>query len=567
MLLQLLVRNLALIDQVEITFDQGLHVMTGETGAGKSIVIDAMNLLLGGRADRELVRTGCEKAYAEGLCDVSDCPAAAKWLCEQKMETDEGCVMLSREVSATGRSVCRIQGMAVPLTSLKELAGMLMDMHGQHAHQSLLDDKNHLKCLDAMGDEAHTLLMQQVEGAYKHYYQEAAAYKKLKKASAQASERLQLLQEQEAELSAAQLTEGEEEELQQERDRYRSSERISQALREAYTALYESGAHGAAAVEQARGAMRALEGISAYGKELADLSRRAESLYYDAEDLGLSVRAQLDALDDDPQRAAQVEERLDLLRKLGRKYGATTKEMLQKLDMIRDEIAQYEDIDESLGRLKKKALSALQQYQTLAKQLTASRQQLALHFSARMEEQLHQLNMRGTRFYVEFAKPLESPAPGGVDVVQFLMAPNAGEEKKPLAKIASGGELSRVMLSLKALSAEHAEIPSMVFDEIDTGISGRTAQVVAQKMWDIAKYRQVICVTHLQQIAAMATKHFMIQKRENNGRTNTFVHALDGDARMNEIARMLSGVSEQSESALLHAAHMLEEAQAYREKE
>lgn len=567
MLLQLLVRNLALIDQVEITFDKGLHVMTGETGAGKSIVIDAMNLLLGGRADRELVRTGCEKAYAEGLFDVSECPAALRWLADQEIETDEGCVTLAREVAVTGRSVCRIQGMSVPLTSLKELAGMLMDMHGQHAHQSLLDDKNHLKCLDAMGDETHAALIQRVENAYKLYHQEAAAYKKLKKVSTQASERLQLLQEQEAELSAAQLTAGEEEELQQERDRYRSSERISQALREAYTVLYENSARGAAVVEQMRGAMRALEGISAYGKELSDLSKRAESLYYDAEDLGLSVRAHLDGLDDDPERAAQVEERLDLLRKLSRKYGATSGEMLKKLESIQEEIAQYEDIDDSLERLKKKALAALQQYQQLAKQLTASRTALAQQFSAQMEEQLHQLNMRGTHFYVDFEKPLESPAPGGVDVVHFQIAPNAGEDKKPLAKIASGGELSRVMLSLKALSAERAEIPSMVFDEIDTGISGRTAQVVAQKMWDIAKYRQVICVTHLQQIAAMATRHFMIQKCENNGRTNTFVHVLTGDERTSEIARMLSGVSEQSDSALNHAAHMLEEARAYREKE
>ena len=385
----------------------------------------------------------------------------------------------------------------------------------------------------------------------------------MKKASSQASARMDMLREQESELSAAELVEGEEEELQMERDRYRSSEKISQALREAYTALYETGSK-AAAVEQARGAMRALGGISGYGKEYAELSNRAESLYYDLEDLGLAVRAQLDAMDDDPERAAFVEERLDLLRKLSRKYGATAGEMLKKLAEIRDEIAQFEDIDDTLERLKKKALAALAQYQTLAKQLTASRKALSEQFAQKMEAQLHDLNMRGTRFYVDFAAPLESPSPCGVDVVQFQIAPNAGEEKKPLAKIASGGELSRVMLSLKALSAEHAEIPSMVFDEIDTGISGRTAQVVAQKMWDIAQYRQVICVTHLQQIAAMATKHYMIAKGAENGRTHTSVTELTGDDRVVEIARMLSGVSEQSESALKHASHMLDEAKAYR---
>ena len=563
MLLQLLVRNLALIDQVEISFDEGMHVLTGETGAGKSIVIDAMNLLLGGRADRELVRTGCDKAYAEGLFDVQDCPAAQKWLQAHEFSGEDECVVLAREVSASGRSICRIQGSAVPLSTLKELACLLMDMHGQHAHQSLLDDKNHLGCLDAMGDTNHRALIEQVRQAYTVYREDALTYKKLKKTGAQAEERLELLKEQESELIAAQLTDGEEEELQAERDRYRSGEKISQALREAYNALYDSSGKSAA-VEQVRGAMRALGTLSGFGKEFSELSNRAESLYYDLEDLGLAVRSQLDALDDDPERAAQVEERLDLLRKLSRKYGATSHDMLEKLAQIQEEIAQYEDIDDTLERLKKKALAALAQYNACAKQLTEARKALAAQFSEKMETQLHDLNMRGTRFYVDFLDAPNAPTPDGMDVVQFQIAPNAGEDKKPLSKIASGGELSRVMLSLKALSAERAEIPSMVFDEIDTGISGRTAQVVAQKMWDIARYRQVICVTHLQQIAAMATKHYVISKSEENGRTHTSVQEIVGDKRVDEIARMLSGVSDQSESALQHASHMLEEAAAYR---
>jgi len=566
MLLQLLVRNLALIDQVELTFDEGLHVLTGETGAGKSIVIDAMNLLLGGRADRELVRTGCEKAYAEGLFDVSDSKAAQLWLSEHEFSSEDECVVLSREVSASGRSICRIQGVAVPLSSLKEIASLLMDMHGQHAHQSLLDDHNHLKCLDALGDEAHHHLIHEVESAYKKYREEAIAYKKMKKSAQQADERMEDLRKQEEELDAAALAAGEEETLQAEREMYRSAEKITQALREASAALYESGAK-TAAIEQARGAMRALSTLSGFGKEYAELSSRAESLYYDLEDLGLSVRARLDALDDDPDRAAQVEERLDLIKKLSRKYGATTAEMIEKLNTIREEIAQYEDIEDTLEKLKKKALAALAVYQNAAKELTASRKKLAEIFAERMESQLHDLNMKGTRFYVDFLETNDTPTPNGYDDVQFQIAPNAGEEKKPLSKIASGGELSRVMLSLKALSAERAEIPSMVFDEIDTGISGRTAQVVAQKMWDIAQYRQVICVTHLQQIAAMATKHFLISKGEENGRTHTSVMLLDGEQRTKEIARMLSGVSEESESAINHAANMLSEARKYREKQ
>lgn len=566
MLLQLLVKNIALIDQLELCFGTGLHVMTGETGAGKSIVVDAMNLILGGRADRDLIRTGCDKAFAEGLFDISDCPSAAAWLTAHEMDAEEHTVTLAREISQTGRSICRVQGISVPLSMLRELAAMLMDIHGQHEHQSLFDEKNHLACLDAMGDARHATLLQATPQAYHAYHDAALAYKKLKQQSAHREERMQQLLKDEQELSAANLKDGEEDELVQERDRFRASEKIAQGLREAYSALYEVSS-GNPAVEQARTAMRALAPVSRYGKEYAQLSQRAESLYYDTEDLGLSLRTALDALDDNPERAQQVEERLDMIRKLSRRYGATVTDMLQSLAQIREELARYESMDATLDMLHKKALEQAAAYDAQAAQLSASRKQLAQQFASRMEAQLNDLNMRGTRFYVDFSDEKAPRTPEGRDVVRFLIAPNAGEDKKPLSKIASGGELSRVMLSLKALSAERTAIPSMVFDEIDTGISGRTAQVVAQKMWDIARYRQVICVTHLQQIAAMATRHYLIRKDEKNGRTETSVFELHGDDRVRELARMLSGVNENSESGLAHARTMLNEAQAYREKQ
>ena len=563
MLLQLLIKNIALIDQIELSFGKGLHVLTGETGAGKSIVVDAVNLLLGSRADRELIRTGCEKAYAEGLFDISDCAQARAWLDEHDFEAEENTLVLAREISQSGRSVCRIQGTSVPLAQLRELSGMLMDMHGQHEHQSLLDDKNHLRCLDSLGDGHHEALMAETARLFGRYHEAHAAYSRLKRESQNRDEKLKTLRAQEEELAAANLTEGEEEQLSQERDRYRSSEKITEALREASASLYEA-AGGRAMVEQARSAMRALAAVERLGSDYADLYKRAESLYYDAEDLGITVRTMLDAMNDDPERAAYVEERLDLIRKLSRKYGPTTKEMLAALDHIREELAQYESIEASLDHAKKKAQEAYREYYSAAKALSDNRRQLAAHFEKRMEEQLGDLNMRGTRFFVEFSQESGVPTALGIDQVRFLIAPNAGEEPKPLAKIASGGELSRVMLSLKALSAERAEIPSMVFDEIDTGISGRTAQVVGQKMRDIAKYRQVICVTHLQQIAAMATRHYVVSKAESEGRTNTSVREVLGDERVQEIARMLSGVSEYSDTGLTHARHMLDEAAAYR---
>lgn len=565
MLQQLLIKNIALIDQIELSFGTGLHVLTGETGAGKSIVVDAVSLLLGGRADRELIRTGCEKAYAEGLFDLRDCASAASWLDAHDFEHEDGTVTLAREISQTGRSVCRVQGVAIPLSQLRELSGMLMDMHGQHEHQSLLDDKNHLRCLDSLGDERHETMIAETGRLYALYHDAHAAYVRLKREGQNRDEKLKTLHAQEEELAAAKLTEGEEEALTQERDRFRSSEKITAALREASAALYEASG-GRPAVEQARSAMRALAGIERLGGDYAELYKRAETLYYDTEDLGVTVRNMLDAMNDDPERAAFVEERLDLIRKLSRKYGATTRDMLASLDRIREELDQYEGIEASLDRAKKKAQDAYREYYTAAKQLSESRRRLAERFEKRMEQQLEDLNMRGTRFYVDFSQETQAASPTGIDQVRFLIAPNAGEERKPLSKIASGGELSRVMLSLKALSAERAEIPSMVFDEIDTGISGRTAQVVAQKMWDIAKYRQVICVTHLQQIAAMATRHYVVSKAESEGRTHTSVLEIVGESRALEIARMLSGVSENSESGLAHARHMLDEAAAYRDK-
>ncbi|MBQ9301413.1 MAG: DNA repair protein RecN, partial [Clostridia bacterium] len=546
-------------------FGKGLHVLTGETGAGKSIVVDAVNLILGGRADRELIRNGCEKAYAEGLFDLSDCSRAKTWMNAHEMEYEGDQLTVSREINLNGRSVCRIQGIAVPLAQLKELSGLLMDMHGQHEHQSLLDDKNHMQCLDALGDDDYTACQAETSALFAVYREAHAAYSRLKRESVHREEKMMQLRAQEEELSSAQLIEGEEETLSQEKERYRSTEKITQALRQACDALYEA-AGGHAAVEQARSAMHALAPIERLGNDYAELYRRAESLYYDAEDLGLTARGMLDELDDDSERAARVEERLDMIRKLSRKYGATVGEMLKKLDEIREELSQFESMEISLDRLKKKAQEAYRDYYAAAARLSEKRKALAKQFETKMETQLHDLNMKGTRFFVSFSQDPVTPTANGIDQVSFLIAPNAGEEKKPLSKIASGGELSRVMLSLKALSAERAEIPSMVFDEIDTGISGRTAQVVAQKMWDIAKYRQVVCVTHLQQIAAMATRHYLVSKAEQAGRTNTSVRELSGGERVREIARMLSGVSENSESGLAHAGHMLEEAAAYREK-
>ena len=562
MLVQLLIKNIALIDQLELSFGKGLHVLTGETGAGKSIVVDAVSLLLGGKANRELIRSGCEKSYSEGLFDLSDSPDALNWLASNDFETENNMLSISREISVNGRNVCRIQGVSVTLSQLQSLTSLIMDLHGQHEHQSLLNEKNHMELLDSIGDEEHCRLMQETAETFSVYREAYTEYSKLKKQSSQLEQRIEELKKAETELSEANISEGEEDRLVQERDLYRSSEKIISSLQEACAELYDGS--GETIAQKARIAMRALAQTEAFGKDYAALSQRAQSLFYEAEDLGLSVRSLLDSFDVDPEHISQVEERLDLLRKLSRKYGGTTKEMLDYLDKVRDELKSLENYDVSLDLKYKRAQEAYKKYYAAATRLRDSRKTLAASFEKQMENQLNALNMRGTRFIVHFEDQHQTPSASGIDSMYFLISPNAGEDPKSLTKIASGGELSRIMLAIKAISAEHDNIPSMVFDEIDTGISGRTAQVVAEKMWDIARYKQVVCVTHLQQIAAMATRHYLVSKREVGERTNTSVTELNGKERVLEIARMLSGVDANSESGLRHAEQMLIEAEEYR---
>ena len=562
MLVQLLIKNIALIDQLELSFGKGLHVLTGETGAGKSIVVDAVSLLLGGKANRELIRSGCEKAYSEGMFDLSDSPDAMKWLASNDFETENDMLSISREISVNGRNVCRIQGVSVTLTQLQALTSLIMDLHGQHEHQSLLNEKNHMDLLDSIGDEAHCRLIQETAETFSVYKEAYTEYAKLKKQSSQLEQRIEELKKAESELSEANITEGEEDRLVQERDLFRSSEKIISSLQEASAELYDGS--GETITQKARITMRALAQTEAFGKEYAALSQRAQALFYEAEDLGLSVRSLLDSFDVDPEHISQIEERLDLLRKLSRKYGGTTKDMILYLDKVRDELKSLENYDVSLDVKYKHAQEAYKKYYAAAARLRESRKTLAASFEKQMENQLNALNMRGTRFIVHFEDQHQTPSASGIDSMYFLISPNAGEEPKSLTKIASGGELSRIMLAIKAISAEHDNIPSMVFDEIDTGISGRTAQVVAEKMWDIARYKQVICVTHLQQIAAMATRHYLVSKQEVGERTNTSVNELNGKERILEIARMLSGVDANSESGLRHAEQMLKEAEGYR---
>ncbi|MBR5110658.1 MAG: DNA repair protein RecN [Clostridia bacterium] len=549
MLVSLTIRNIALMDEMQAEFSTGLHVLTGETGAGKSILVDAVTLLLGGRAQKELIRHGEEKARVEGVFDISDCPAAQKLLKEQ--ELDEGNeLILSREITLSGRSSCRVNGTLLPLAQYHQLTDLLMDIHGQHEHQSLMDEKKHLGYLDASGDEAHRALLEKAQADFNAWNDCRHELDRLKKQSAQAGERMELLRIRRQELKKAKLVPGEEEELAKERDKYRNMEKIESGLREAFEQVYGGTDPAAEALRAAAGALQPIEGLDdAY----ASLHSRLDALYYEAEDIGLTLRDLLDKLDADPDRLEAVQSRLDLIRRLSRKYGGiTTGEMAEKLIEIEKELSSFESIDDDLELLAKKEKTLAGQYQNTAALLTARRQELARKFEREMEAQLCDLNMAGTTFRVTL--PPCPAGPLGNETAAFQIAPNRGEELQPLSKIASGGELSRLMLAIKSVAAQRVGVPSMIFDEIDTGISGRAAQVVGEKMAAIAKERQVLCVTHLQQIAALADRHYLVEKSFDGERTRTQLTPLNGEARVNEIARMLGG---DLESARAHAREML----------
>lgn len=552
MLLSLTIRNIALMDEMQVEFDSGLHVFTGETGAGKSILVDSIALLLGGRAQKELIRTGCDKARVEGLFDLADCPAARALLQEQGLaqEDAENELVLAREITAQGRSACRVNGALTPLSQYQQLTGLLMDIHGQHEHQHLMDERQHLAFLDHSGGNEHQALLTETQARCEEWLACRRGLEQLRAQAAQAGERMELLQMRRKELKAARLIPGEEDDLSRDRERFRHMEKIEQGLRDAYEAVYDGTEPAAQALREAVNALGPIESLD---EAYAALRARLDGLYYEAEDIGLTLRDMLSRLDSDPERLEEIQARLDLLRRLSRKYGgASTAEMARKLQEIEKELASFENLDDQLEQAARREKALAQAYQQAAARLTASREALARQFERDMEQQLKELNMAGTRFSVQL-QPC-APGPRGNETAVFRIAPNRGEDLQPLSKIASGGELSRMMLAIKSVSARREGVPSMIFDEIDTGISGRAAQVVGEKMAAIARERQVLCVTHLQQIAALADRHYLVEKFFDGERTRTRLTLLSGEARVNEIARMLGG---DPESARAHAREML----------
>ena len=558
MLLELTIRNIALIESLRIEFAQGFNVLTGETGAGKSIVVDSVNLALGGRADRDMIRTGSEKGSVEALFDISNNPEALRMAEELGVDAEDGLVCVSRSLSRSGKNICRIAGTVLPLSSLRAFTALLVDVHGQHEHQALMNPARHMDFLDVFGDERHTEAMTQVRTAHAQRSATASALRSLLKDAAERERMIDMLSFQVQEIAAAKLKAGEEEKLEKKLRMLENAEKVRSGVETAYQLTYTGDGRSVSAQEALLRAADALQGIAALDPRFARLNEELRGVYYSVKEIGSELQAINEEMSFDPVLIDKIAGRLDQISRLERKYGATEADVIAFGNEAKARLDAIQGSDEQIAELKKRLKQQDQILREKCEALTVSRRSLAADLEAGILEQLKDLGMARTRFQVDF-KTLEKPAACGADEIEFLIAPNPGEPLRPLAAIASGGELSRIMLALKTLALNRGGVDSMVFDEIDTGVSGRMAQVMGEKMRAIALRKQVLCVTHLPQIAAQGDAHFRVEKYTESDRTQTNVVRLDEDGRTHEISRLVGG-SEDSESSLTHARHMLEEA-------
>ncbi|GAB4419560.1 MAG: DNA repair protein RecN [Anaerolineales bacterium] len=575
MLTELRIQNFAIIDQLELKPGSGLIILTGETGAGKSIILDAMEMLTGGRAETTVIRTDSDQAFVEGVfrLDTPIREAAHEILKREELLDDEHYVTLTREVKREGRSVARINGRTVNVSLLKELGTLLIDIHGQSEHLSLLDTHAHLGLLDRYADVAAPLK------TYRQTYQSLLALRhalaELKKAQADAEHRIEILTYQAEEIEAAKLKPGEDEELRHERDRLANAESLAEYAQVALTVLDEGTPESPAASDLIGEASRAMAGLAKLDQSKSQYAEQAVGLEDALAELVRELQNYLEEIEFNPKRLEFVEERLDLIQNLKRKYGGEIEKVIAFGEDARKQLENISHASERIDELQAKETELLNQLAEQARVLSERRKQAAAELGQKIERELDDLRMAEAQFAVDFqTKPDPQGIPvedgqrlafdhTGCDRVEFLVAPNPGEGLKPLAKVASGGETSRLMLALKNVLASADQIPTLIFDEIDQGIGGRVGLVVGQKLWNLARSHQVFCVTHLPQLAAFGDEHYQVQKLIEGSRTLTRVAPLSGEPRMLELAQMLGEVSEgtlRSAHEILHMARDLSKA-------
>ena len=549
------IENIAIIEAADIEFAPGFNALTGETGAGKSIVIDSLSAVLGQRTSRELIRTGAEKAFVSAAFS-----GMAPELTEElgiQPEAD-GTLLLQREIQTDGKNVCRVNGRPVTVGQLRALGARLLNIHGQHDGQQLLDEEQHIVYLDSFG-RVESLAITYAE-KYKNFTDIRRQIGALQMDEAEKARRVDTLQYQIEELRRAKLKSGEEEELTARRGMLRNAEKFLDAMAGADYALNGDDS-GGGALSALRQAQDALGGVRHLDDAFGQLYERLGEAYSEVYDIAATVEDKRGELDVSPGELDRVESRMDLLYRLKKKYGATVEDMLDYQARCEAELAQIEDAGDTLARLEQALSKAEKEARQAAQALSDARKAAAERLTAQILTELQQLDMGKIRFAVDFAeKPLDSD---GMDTVRFLMSANVGEELRPIHKIASGGELARIMLAMKNVLSEQDHVGTMVFDEVDTGVSGRAAQKVAEKMARISRRKQVLCVTHLPQLAAMADTHFSVEKGERGGRTYTEVRRLDREQRRQELAR-LTGGSHVSQTMLDGAEELLAQAEKFR---
>ncbi|QJC96779.1 Factor for double strand breaks DNA repair and genetic recombination [Bacillus mojavensis] len=569
MLAELSIKNFAIIEELTVSFERGLTVLTGETGAGKSIIIDAISLLVGGRGSSEFVRYGETKAELEGLFQLDSGHPVFDVCAEQGIDVSDEMIVMRRDISTNGKSVCRVNGKLVTIASLREIGRLLLDIHGQHDNQLLMEDEKHLQLLDKFaGAEVESALQAYQEG-YQRYMKLLKKLKQLSESEQEMAHRLDLIQFQLEEIESAKLELNEDEQLQEERQQISNFEKIFESLQNAYNALRsEQGG-----LDWVGMASSQLEDLSDINEPLQKLSESVSNSYYLLEDATFQMRNMLDELEYDPERLNFIEARLNEIKQLKRKYGATVEDILEYASKIEEEIDQIENRDSHLQSLKQELDSVGKDVAVEAANVSRIRKTWAKNLAEEIHRELKSLYMEKSTFDTEFkvrtaTRGEEAPVVNGqpvqltehgIDLVKFLISTNTGEPLKSLSKVASGGELSRVMLAIKSIFSSQQDVTSIIFDEVDTGVSGRVAQAIAEKIHKVSMGSQVLCITHLPQVAAMADTHLYIAKELKDGRTTTRVKPLTKQEKVAEIGRMIAGV-EVTDLTKRHAKELLKQA-------
>ena len=550
MLNSLFIENIAVIEKTDFELYSGLNILTGETGAGKSIVIDAINAVMGQRTSKEVIRNGADNATVfASFSEINDTVKAKLNDNGYSLEDDE--LVISRTLSTSGKNTCRINGKPANVSFLRELGLNLINIHGQHESYELFSPETHITYIDNLADN-HSLIAE-YKSAYSEYKKLAREYDAFVKSESNREQRIDLLSYQVNELENADISVGESEALSEERRVLMNAEKITSALHKAKD--YLDGNNTTGAVDILDDAVISLQKASDLNPEFESIFNRLNDLYYEIQDVGNDISQAIDDSEENPYRLEEIEERLDLLNKLSRKYGKTEEDMLEFLENARTELNTLLKFDDNANELRKKCSEAKAKAQSIADTLSESRTATARDFESRVKAEMNFLDMPGVELVVSQEKTELSD--NGQDKIELLISANPGEAPKPVAKIASGGELSRMMLAIKTVLASTDVIDTLIIDEVDTGVSGSAAQKVGLKLKEVSRSRQVICVTHQAQIAALADSHFLIQKNVRNGRTYTEINLLDTNGRLRELARILDGV-QVTDTALAHAQKLMD---------